>query len=145
MAKQNPEGRLKSGCAVNYAGRISRLPRIRRPSGTRSLPRFITPRLLPSFSFAYVYSRRHRYFSSPRTSHAESETNGCRTQRAPRIDGGRKWSPTRGFHGNLESRPRLAPGKTASIAGRDSLRSCGECLGHTYRKIGAIIVDRRPY
>ena len=30
-----PEGRLKSGCAVNCAGRISRLPRIRRPSGTR--------------------------------------------------------------------------------------------------------------
>src|ERR1700756_3638425 len=30
-----PEGRLKSGCALNYAGRISRLPRIRRPSGTR--------------------------------------------------------------------------------------------------------------
>src|ERR1700756_5219342 len=30
-----PEGRLKSGCALNYACRISRLPRIRRPSGTR--------------------------------------------------------------------------------------------------------------
>jgi hypothetical protein len=29
------EGRLKSACALNYAGRISRLPRIRRPSGTR--------------------------------------------------------------------------------------------------------------
>jgi hypothetical protein len=28
-------GRLKSVCAVNYACRISRLPRIRRPSGTR--------------------------------------------------------------------------------------------------------------
>src|ERR1700757_3668513 len=30
-----PEGRLKSGCAVNYVYRISRLSRIRRPSGTR--------------------------------------------------------------------------------------------------------------
>src|ERR1700739_2133497 len=30
-----PEGRVKSGCAVNYACRVSRLPRIRRPSGTR--------------------------------------------------------------------------------------------------------------
>ena len=30
-----PEGQLKSGCALNYACRISRLPRIRRPSGTR--------------------------------------------------------------------------------------------------------------
>ena len=30
-----PAGRLKSGCAVNYACRISRLLRIRRPSGTR--------------------------------------------------------------------------------------------------------------
>jgi hypothetical protein len=30
-----PEGRLNYGCAVNYACRISRLPRIRRPSGTR--------------------------------------------------------------------------------------------------------------
>src|ERR1700758_2308067 len=29
------EGRLKSGCALSYAGRISRLPRIKRPSGTR--------------------------------------------------------------------------------------------------------------
>jgi hypothetical protein len=30
-----PEGRLKSGCALKYACRISRRPRIRRPSGTR--------------------------------------------------------------------------------------------------------------
>jgi hypothetical protein len=30
-----PAGRLKSGCTVNYACRISHLPRIRRPSGTR--------------------------------------------------------------------------------------------------------------
>jgi hypothetical protein len=28
-------GRLKSGCAVNYAGRISRLPGIKRPSGQK--------------------------------------------------------------------------------------------------------------
>jgi hypothetical protein len=33
-----PAGRLKYVCAVNYTCRISRLPRIRRPSGTRSLP-----------------------------------------------------------------------------------------------------------
>jgi hypothetical protein len=31
-----PEGRLKEGCAVNYACRISRLSRIRRPSWTRA-------------------------------------------------------------------------------------------------------------
>src|ERR1700749_2112766 len=30
-----PEGRWNSGCGLNYACRISRLPRIRRPFGTR--------------------------------------------------------------------------------------------------------------
>jgi hypothetical protein len=34
-----PKGRLKWGCVVNYACRISRLPRIRRPSG--ALPFFV--------------------------------------------------------------------------------------------------------
>jgi hypothetical protein len=51
--------RLKSGCAVNYAGRISRLPRIRRPSGSGPSSYAIQPRKLSGLA-AIVKSLRDK-------------------------------------------------------------------------------------
>src|SRR5258708_29900022 len=76
------------------------------------------------------------------TNYAECKTNGYGAQRATRAEGGREWSATGSFHGNLESRPRLASRKAAIIASRDSPRPCRQYLGHTQRKIRAITFDR---